>query len=253
MAAVMRRGSQHVGRISVTCGDTTPRGAQPEVSRAPDRHKRSIADLRTSTPSPTDDTRDILMLARPTGAANAIFRRDGPHDREQRPARGGRAGAARPPGSRGAGHWIWSGCSARYLQTPAGSSCGRCERGARGVGARGGAGRRPGRGGRYRGRLGLGGRSRWRGRGRRRRRRSRNRRGSRRARRRTRRAGRRHPRGRAGSAGPRRAGRAGGGPGERGGGPGERGAGRAGGPGASGGAGQASGGAWPGEAARSSR
>ena len=27
IAAVMRRGSQHVGRISVTCGDTTPRGS----------------------------------------------------------------------------------------------------------------------------------------------------------------------------------------------------------------------------------
>src|SRR5579864_5059034 len=33
IAAVMRRGSQHVGKVSFTCGDTTPRGLSPR-SRA---------------------------------------------------------------------------------------------------------------------------------------------------------------------------------------------------------------------------
>jgi hypothetical protein len=46
MAAVMRGGSQHVGRISVTCGDTTASA----VSLTSDPHQNSPADgIRTTS------------------------------------------------------------------------------------------------------------------------------------------------------------------------------------------------------------
>ncbi len=50
MAAVTGRGSQHVGRIFRYVWRHHAARAQAEVTRAPDRRKRSIADLRASTP-----------------------------------------------------------------------------------------------------------------------------------------------------------------------------------------------------------
>ena len=79
IAAVIRRGSQHVGMISVTCGDTTPRGLSPR-SRACQTGTSAVS--LTSQPqrtSPTADSRDSLIVATPTRPANAIspWRRPG--------------------------------------------------------------------------------------------------------------------------------------------------------------------------------
>src|SRR5712664_1611589 len=64
IAAVMRRGSQHVRRISVYVWRHHAAWASPEVTR----DKRGIADLSASTHSPTADSRDAFMLARPSPA-----------------------------------------------------------------------------------------------------------------------------------------------------------------------------------------
>src|SRR6266702_3003366 len=75
----MRRGSQHVGRISVTCGDTTPRGLSRR-SRA--RRTGASAVSLTSEPQrplplPTTET---PIIARPAGPPNAISPQAGARD-----------------------------------------------------------------------------------------------------------------------------------------------------------------------------
>ena len=57
IAAIMRRGSQHVGMISVTCGDTTPRGSAGGHAHA-GQAQAQYRDLTASThsPPPTSET-----------------------------------------------------------------------------------------------------------------------------------------------------------------------------------------------------
>src|SRR5215470_13062966 len=72
IAAVMRRGSQHVGKIPVRVATPRRVGSEHLSSGRGHAHKRGIADLTASTHSPTADSRDASMLARPLAHANRI-------------------------------------------------------------------------------------------------------------------------------------------------------------------------------------
>src|SRR5215467_9659167 len=71
IAAVMRRGS-HVGKIPVRVATPRRVGSEHLSSGRGHAHERGIADLTASTHSPTADSRDASMLARPLAHANRI-------------------------------------------------------------------------------------------------------------------------------------------------------------------------------------